>query len=81
MEKSDNQYFKAVILTTAQAVHGTYSDSSAFLDEERYQSERALLGIYHQVVALLKTKSYDELEQHIGIFFNTIKESNDFLTK
>ena len=81
VEKSDNQYFKTVILTTAQAVHGTYSDDSAFQDEERYQSERTLLGIYHQVVALLQTKSYDELEQHIGIFFNTIKESNDFLTK
>lgn len=81
VEKSDNQYFKTVLLTTAQAVHGTYSDNSAFQDEERYQSESALLGIYQQVVALLKTKNYDEIGQYAAIFFDKIKDSSDFLAK
>ncbi|CZQ99218.1 transcription regulator hth gntr [Trichococcus palustris] len=81
VDKSENQYFKTVLLSTAQAVHGTYSDDSAFQDEERYQSESTLLGVYQQAVTLLKTKSYDELGQHLSVFFEMIKESSDLLAK
>lgn len=81
VEKSDNQYFKTVLLTTAQSVHEIYSYSEAFEDEERYQNECDLQVTYQQIVALLKTKKYDELEPYVRTFFETVKESNDSLAK
>ncbi len=79
--ESDNQFLKKVILTTARDIHGTYSDNSDLMDEERYQSEAQLFDLYQAVNICIRDKDYDKLGEYILFFFETLKDSNDILAQ
>ncbi|SFE51546.1 GntR family transcriptional regulator [Trichococcus pasteurii] len=79
--ESDNQFLKKVILTTARDIHGTYSDNSDLMDEERYQSEAQLLALYQEVSLCIRDKDYDKMGEYILFFFETLKDSNDSLAQ
>ena len=79
--ESDNQFMKKVILTTARDIHGTYSDNSDLMDEERYQSEAQLFALYQEVNICIRDKDYDKLGEYILFFFETLKDSNDSLAQ
>lgn len=79
--ESDNQFMKKVILTTARDIHGTYSDNSDLMDEERYQSEAQLLALYQEVSLCIRDKDYDKMGEYILFFFETLKDSNDSLAQ
>jgi len=79
--ESDNQFMKKVILTTARDIHGTYSDNSDLMDEERYQNEAKLLALYQEFSICIRDKDYDKMSEHILFFFETLKESNDSLAQ
>lgn len=81
ISKSDNQFMKKVILTTARDIHGTYSDNSDLMDEERYQSEAQLLGLYQAVSLCIRDKDYDKMGEYLNFFFETLKDSNDTLAQ
>lgn len=79
--ESDNQFMKKVILTTARDIHGTYSDNTDLMDEERYQSEAQLFALYQEVNLCIRDKDYDKLGEYILFFFETLKDSNDILAQ
>ena len=79
--ESDNQFLNKVILTTARDIHGTYSDNSDLMDEERYQSEAQLLALYQEVSLCIRDKDYDKMGEYILFFFETLKDSNDSLAQ
>lgn len=79
--ESDNQFLKKVILTTARDIHGTYSDNSDLMDEERYQSEAQLLALYQEVSLCIRDKDYDKMGEYILFFFETLKDANDSLAQ
>ena len=81
MSESDNQFLKKVILTAARDIHGTYSENSDLMDEERYQNEAKLLALYQEFSICIRDKDYDKMGEHILFFFETLKESNDSLAQ
>jgi DNA-binding GntR family transcriptional regulator len=79
--RSENQFLKKVILTTAHDIHSSYSDNSNLMDEERYQSEAQLLGIYKEIAVCMRNKDYEKMGEYILFFFETLKDSNDILAQ
>ena len=79
--KSENQFLKKVIMTTAHDIHSTYSDNSDLMDEERYQSEAQLLGLYKEIAVCMREKDYDKMGEYLIFFFETLKDSNDTLAQ
>ncbi len=79
--RSENQFLKKVILTTAHDIHSSYSDNSDLMDEERYQSEAQLLGIYKEIAVCMRNKDYEKMGEYILFFFETLKDSNDILAQ
>ena len=81
ISQSDNQFMKKVILTTARDIHGTYSENSDLMDEERYQNEAKLLALYQEVSICILDKDYDKMGEYLILFFETLKDSNDILAQ
>lgn len=79
--RSENQFLKKVILTTAHDIHSSYSDNSNLMDEERYQSEAQLLDIYKEIAVCMRNKDYEKMGEYILFFFETLKDSNDILAQ
>lgn len=79
--QSDNQFLKKVILTTARDIHGTYSDNSDLMDEDRYQKEAKLLALYQEVNSCIRDKDYDKMGEYLLFFFETLKDTNDILAQ
>ncbi len=78
---SENQFLKKVIMTTARDIHGTYSDNTDLMDEERYQSEAQLLDLYKEVAVCMRDKDYEKMGEYLIFFFETLKDSNDSLAQ
>lgn len=81
INKSDNQFMKKVILTTARDIHGTYSHNGNLMDEARYQNEAKLLALYQEVGLCIRDKDYDKMSEYIIYFFETLKDANDNLAQ
>ncbi|WP_319469533.1 GntR family transcriptional regulator [uncultured Trichococcus sp.] len=79
--QSENQFLKKVILTTARDIHGTYSDNSDLMDEDRYQNEAKLLALYQEVSICIRDKDYDKMGEYLSFFFEMLKDSNDILAQ
>lgn len=79
--KSENQFLKKVIMTTARDIHNTYSDNSDLMDEERYQSEAQLLALYKEIAVCMRNKDYDKMGEYLVFFFETLKDTNDILAQ